>query len=166
MDPDISARRGARARAAGAVVVCLALAASAVGPLVPRASASAPPLVALDAGAQGPRVAALLEQELVALRSVRVTAAARARFVVRATRALVVRGAGDVRCDVSLVVEDSRGVVRAVLSGRTRASGDRPTDELEALAIRRAIRSALRPLPDALRARHPTEARPRGRGLR
>ncbi len=55
------------------------------------------------------------------------------------------------RCGVSIVVADSHGNVRAMLSGRAAARGEGDVGSLSSRALLAATRSALRPLADGLR---------------
>jgi hypothetical protein len=54
------------------------------------------------------------------------------------------------RCGVSIVVADSHGAVRAMLSGRAAARGEGDLGSLSSRALLAATRSALRPLADGL----------------
>lgn len=78
-----------------------------------------------------------------------------ARYVV--TGSIVEWDARDVidghefRCGVSIVVADSHGAVRAMLSGRAAARGEGDVTMLSSRALLAATRSALRPLSDGLR---------------
>ncbi|MCS6800062.1 MAG: hypothetical protein NZ898_16350, partial [Myxococcota bacterium] len=85
------------------------------------------------------------------LAEVRVTPPRRARLVVDGTLTRFERAhEGDdveVRCAVSLVVHDARaGAVRAVLTGRAGARAARDSEALRRVALRAAIRGALRGL--------------------
>ncbi len=79
----------------------------------------------------------------------------RARYVVSAS--LVewsnreVHDGHEIRCGVSIVVTDSRGAVRAMLSGRAGARGGGDPDQIAQRALLAATRSALRPLGVELR---------------
>lgn len=117
--------------------------------LAPSSASADAPSVAVQAAPRAPVVAALLEEELRASTEVRVAPLGVARFVVRATRARITRDDGELSCVVALVVEDARGVVRAMLTGRARTAAT-ASAELELTALRHAIRSALRPLAMAL----------------
>jgi len=54
------------------------------------------------------------------------------------------------RCGVSIVVADSHGSVRAMLSGRAAARGEGDVGSLSSRALLAATRSALRPLAEGL----------------
>lgn len=54
------------------------------------------------------------------------------------------------RCGVSIVVADSHGAVRAMLSGRAAARGEGDVSSLSSRALLAATRSALRPLATGL----------------
>jgi hypothetical protein len=54
------------------------------------------------------------------------------------------------RCGVSIVVADSHGAVRAMLSGRAAARGEGDLGSLSSRALLAATRSAIRPLADGL----------------
>lgn len=98
-----------------------------------------------------------LSQELDELGGVRLASASAARYVVhgsvtRLERTTVPDGI-EVHAEVSLIVsERSRGTVRMMLSGRAGARGGDPL-RLEEVAVQAAVRGALRPLPQSLRAR-------------
>ncbi len=78
--------------------------------------------------------------------------ASRARYVI--TGSIVEWSTRDVsdghefRCGVSIVVADSHGSVRAMLSGRAAARGEGDVGSLSSRALLAATRSALRPLAD------------------
>ncbi len=57
----------------------------------------------------------------------------------------------EIRCSVSLIVTDSHGAMRAMLSGRAGARGEGDADQLADRALLAATRSALRPLGVQLR---------------
>lgn len=65
--------------------------------------------------------------------------------VVRMTRARV-DGGLEVRCEVSVIVTDGEGSIRAMLRGRGGARGGGDPARLSADALRAAVRGALRPL--------------------
>lgn len=96
-----------------------------------------------------------LTRELGALGNVHVTEQRRrARYVVHGnvTQLDVVDDGGRSRidCEVSLLVADREGNVRAMLRGRASGSGVRVAPLTESV-LRAAVRGALRPLPNHLR---------------
>lgn len=103
-----------------------------------------------DPALEGPlRVA--VEQALDAMPSVDRTGPARAQVVVAGSLVRLERTAQGVRAEVSLLVSERRGgAVRMLLSGRAEARGG--SDPVPA-SITAAVRSAMRPLADPVRAR-------------
>jgi len=95
-----------------------------------------------------------LVEELSALGGVRLSGPVGARYVLRGSvtrleRRQVERDL-EVRCEVSLVLSDARGNVRAMLSGRAGARGGGDAQHVERVAMQAAVRGALRPLPGSL----------------
>lgn len=128
-----------------------------------HAAGDAPPAIAVGemaASAGGVATASALgdavESELSSRRDVRLAPdARRARFVLRGTvvqleRRQVSDGL-EVRCEVSLIVADRGGSVRAMLSGRAGARGVDDPEQLAHAALEAAVRGALRPLGSQLR---------------
>lgn len=65
--------------------------------------------------------------------------------IVRMTRERVAGGL-EVRCEVSVIVTDGAGSIRAMLRGRGGARGSGDPAQLSSDALRAAVRGALRPL--------------------
>lgn len=89
--------------------------------------------------------------ELDQLSGVHLTAARRARYVVRGSVVRLDTEPSEeghrVRCEVSLIVAERRGgTVRMMLTGRAAAEGPRGTEQLRETALAAAVRGALRPL--------------------
>lgn len=110
------------------------------------------------AGATSGSVRLELESALEAAGGFHVVPDAQADYVIRGA---VVRlddrelpGGREVQCEVSLIVSDAHGGrVHALLTGRAGARGDGAIERVRAAAVRAALRSAIRPLPDGLVAR-------------
>lgn len=128
-----------------------------------HAAGDAPPTIAVGETAAregGPEIAGALgdalSTEIAARRDIRLAAdARRARWVVRGSVVQLqereVADGIEVRCEVSLIVADARGSVRAMLQGRAGARGIDDPDRLARAALRAAVRGALRPLGTQLR---------------
>jgi len=97
-----------------------------------------------------------LSEELDVLGGVRLIRRGSARYVVHGSVTRLERhdvpGGVEVQAEVSLILADaSGGAVRAMLQGRAGARGGN-LRRLEEVAVQAAVRGALRPLPDSIRA--------------
>ena len=159
--PEVHVQKPSFARAVTlALTVTLFVSGGAVATLVSAQRATAVSIGDSGALVGGPNAAAALDTALhAALAShpgVRVEGtAAHARFVV--TGSIVewsnraVFDGHEIRCRVSIVVTDSHGSVRAMLSGRAGARGEGDSQQLAERTLLAAPRSALRPLGAELR---------------
>jgi hypothetical protein len=111
--------------------------------------------IGAHAGATSDAVRLELESALEQAGGFHIVPNARADYVIRGA---VVRlddrdipGGHEVQCEVSLLVSDARGErVRALLTGRAGARGGGAIERVRGAAIRAAMRSAIRPLPNGL----------------
>lgn len=98
---------------------------------------------------------AALVHEIATMRNVELGTTRNSRFVVRGSvtrldHHLIDDGL-EVRCEVSLVVSESRnGSVRMMLRGSADARGDNDRVRLEGAALSAAVRGAVRPLAQSL----------------
>lgn len=145
----------ARQLAVRSVVIALAMAAWCV-PCATDAQRASLRVAVGEIGANdgGPAAARALSRALVeALEqqpAIDVASPGRAELVVRGSVSRLeqraVSGGLEVSCEVSLIVADRGGSIRAMLRGRGGARGGADADRLSSDAMRAAVRGALRPL--------------------
>lgn len=145
------------ARSAMAVVLAMTLWCAPRAMAQPSTSVAVGAVAASEGGATAARELSRALADVVGARpDVRLTPRRRADLVLRGSIVRMERtrvdGGVEVRCEVSVVVTDGGGSIRAMLRGRGGARGDGDVAHLSRDALRAAVRGALRRLA-AQRAR-------------
>lgn len=139
------------ARSAMAVVLAMTLWCAPRAMAQPSTSVAVGAVAASEGGAAAAReLSRALAEVIEAQPDVRLAPRGRADLVLRGSIVRMERarvdGEVEVRCEISVVVTDGGGAIRAMLRGRGGARGDGDPARLSRDALRAAVRGALRPL--------------------